>query len=123
MTEMNPEMEQAEMGQDDLEVCNIATGTVINGDMKVPAHLRLEGKIYGNINCTGRLVLAPTAVIEGDIECESLISEGTIKGESKVENEVFLLETANQVGDLTCGRLQVDEGAVFNGKCVMKGKG
>jgi len=123
MSEINTEREELQQENDDLEVCNIAAGTVITGNMKIPAHLRLEGKIFGNIQCTGRLVLAQSALIEGKIQCESLISEGTIKGNSEVENEVFLLETANQVGDLVCGRLQVDEGAVFNGKCVMKSKG
>lgn len=102
------------------EVCNIAEGTVINGTFKTNAHLRLEGKILGNVQCTGRLVLSVTASIEGNIECETLLSEGKIKGDVTCKELLHLHSTANLLGNVVCRRIQVDEGATLNGQCTMK---
>lgn len=108
------------MSGNEKEVCNIAEGTVINGTFKSNAHLRLEGKIFGNIHCKGRLVLAATASIEGDIECEALASEGKIKGNVACSGLMHLQSTAQLVGNVHCTRMQIDEGAAFNGQCTMQ---
>lgn len=102
------------------EVCNIAAGTVIKGSFKSNAHLRLEGNIFGNVKCSGRLVIAPSGSIDGDVECHTLVSEGKVQGNVLSSDLIHLQGTAQLYGDMVCGRLQIDEGATFAGQCTMQ---
>ncbi|MCH2046059.1 MAG: polymer-forming cytoskeletal protein [Saprospiraceae bacterium] len=100
------------------DVCNIAAGTVIEGDVKMDVHARLEGKIYGNLICKGRLVMSKTAYVEGDVICIDLITEGKILGDITVSQSVLLKASAEVRGDLSYDRLQIESGAILNGKCT-----
>ena len=107
--------------QNDIKaVCQIAQGTVIEGVVKVQeANMRLDGEIVGNVFCAGRMLLSPTAVIRGNVECFDLISEGKIEGNVSAKNGIALLKTACLTGDIQCRFVQIENGAFFNGKSTM----
>ena len=107
---------------DKREVCNLALGTVIEGDLRSDNHIRLEGKITGNVQCKGRLVLSGQAEIEGQVKCQTALVEGKITGNVQVDEELHLGSTARLVGDVQCSRLHIEPGAVFIGQCLMPGK-
>lgn len=104
------------------EVCILAHGTIVDGDIEVPANVRLEGTINGNIKCTGRLVMSKAAEIVGTVNCNELVSEGKIKGDVVTKKIATLQPTAVIVGDLQCESLQIESGAIFNGQCAMHKK-
>lgn len=104
------------------EVCNIASGTVIKGNISTKANIRLEGNIQGNINCTGRLFIGQTGNIEGNVGAESITIEGQLTGDLNIQKEAYLKETCNLKGNITTKILKADQGAVFNGKCTMDKK-
>ncbi|MCP4440969.1 MAG: polymer-forming cytoskeletal protein [Aureispira sp.] len=99
------------------EVCNIAAGTVIEGTVKVTSHIRLEGKIIGDVTCDGRLVMSKNASIIGNIKCNSLLTEGTIEGNISAKTDVRLHSTASIKGNIKCTHIHIDHGASFNGNC------
>lgn len=101
-----------------LDFTNIAQGTTIKAVVKVESNMRLEGEIYGTVNCSGRLVLAKTAYIEGDIVCKTMLCEGTIKGNIVAQEQIHLFPTANVEGNIKYGSMKIDEGAVFNGQAI-----
>jgi len=98
------------------EVCNIAKGTSIDGNVKVAANMRLEGTIKGNVDCGGRLVMSASAKITGDITCQNLVTEGNIKGNVTVKDYLFMQSTANIHGDVSYKRIKIDEGGVIVGQ-------
>lgn len=102
------------------EVCNISLGTVINGSFKSDAHIRLEGKISGNVQCSGRLVIAASGSVDGDIECHTLVSEGKVTGNVSANELIQLQATAQLQGDIICSRLNIEDGALFIGQCTMQ---
>lgn len=99
-----------------LEVCNIATGTTIQGNFNAQSNIRLEGIIEGDVQCKGRIVLSKEARITGDVQCYTMICEGQIEGNVTAQDSVHLLGTANLKGNLIYRSLQIDQGAVFNGQ-------
>jgi len=101
-----------------LEVCNIASGTTITGNFKAESNIRLEGSIYGKVTCAGRIVMAQTAYIKGDIFCQNIVSEGKVEGNIVAKTKVHLLPTAIIEGNIKYTVLQIEEGAVFNGQAI-----
>jgi cytoskeletal protein CcmA (bactofilin family) len=101
-----------------LEVCNIASGTTINGDFKAESNIRLEGSIYGNVSCSGRIVMSQNAHIKGDIICQNIVSEGKVEGNIVVKEKVHLFPTAIIEGNIKYNTLQIEEGAILNGQAM-----
>lgn len=102
-------------------VCQIAAGTVIDGAVSVKdANMRLDGEINGTVYCAGRLLLSATAKIKGDVTCFELVSEGQIEGQVTAKTQIILAKTAVILGDISCKNLQIEAGALLNGKCTMQ---
>lgn len=99
----------------ELEVCNIAKGTTIEGNFKAQSNIRLEGVIEGDVECIGRIVLSEQAQIKGSVNCHTILCKGHVIGNIVAKNTIHLYPTAVIEGDIFYQKLQVDEGAVFNG--------
>lgn len=100
----------------------IVEGTEIKGTFNSDSNLRVDGKIEGSIDITGKLVLGVNGYIEGDIVCENAEVEGTFKGNIKVRSFLSLKSTAKILGDIYTQKISVEPGAVFTGNCVMGGE-
>lgn len=100
------------------DVCNIAAGTVMEGTFKSTAHIRLEGKIIGDVTCEGRLVMSKNATVIGNIKCNSLLTEGTIDGNIAAKTDVKLLSTATVKGNIKCALIHIEHGAAYQGNCT-----
>jgi cytoskeletal protein CcmA (bactofilin family) len=103
------------------EVCNLAQGTVVEGDVLVKTSLRVEGEIKGQVNCHERLVCAPSSNIEGNVQCRSALIEGKLRGNITCTEDVHLSATAMLIGDIVCTQIHIEKGAVFIGRCQMQG--
>ena len=112
-TNINPKTNKEE-----LEVCNIAQGTTIKGNLKVESNIRIEGIIEGTVTCSGRLVLSKTGKIKGDILCKNIISEGIVYGDIVAKDKIHLLSSAVITGNIKYNCLQIDLGATLNGQAI-----
>lgn len=100
------------------DVCNIAQGTTITATVKVESNMRLEGTIIGDVTCHGRLVLAPSGLIEGNVISKNILCEGKIKGDIVAQQNIHLFSTAIIEGNIKYPAMQMDTGAVFNGQAT-----
>ncbi|MDR0507934.1 MAG: polymer-forming cytoskeletal protein [Dysgonamonadaceae bacterium] len=98
----------------------ITSGTFIKGDIKAEEDLRIDGKIEGNIDCTGRVIVGPQAEIVGNIICNNADLMGKIKGNIEVHETVSLKSQVVFTGEILAKYVDVEAGAVFNGMCTMK---
>lgn len=99
----------------------IVEGTEIKGNFNSDSNMRIDGKIEGLIDITGKLVLGANGYIEGEIICENAEIEGTFKGNIKVRGFLSLKATAKIYGDIHTQKIAVEPGAVFTGNCIMGG--
>ncbi len=104
----------------DSSVINIiGSGTKIVGDITSNGDLRIDGQLKGNLNISGRLVLGPNALIEGDVQASNAELMGEIKGKVNITETLALKATAKIIGDIVTTKLAIESGANFTGTCNM----
>jgi len=88
-------------------------------NFKDPVNLRINGKFEGNLEVKGSLTIGSTAVVKADIIGENITVGGRVKGKIVAKAALTLLPTAIVEGEIFPAKLNVAEGAVFDGKCSM----
>lgn len=86
---------------------------------KDPVNLRINGKFEGNLDTRGNLIISSNAQVHADIVGDNIVIGGRIKGKITAKERLILLPTAVVEGDIYPAKLNVAEGAVFEGKCSM----
>lgn len=107
---------------DETKISTIALGAEIIGDITANGNFRIEGRVKGTINISGKLVVDDTGVIEGTLTCKSAQISGKVDGKITVEELLELKRTAKIHGDIITAKISVEEGAVFTGTCNMDSK-
>lgn len=97
----------------------IGTGTSIEGSVESSDNLRIEGKLKGTIKTKSKIVLGASAEIEGDIFARNAEILGKVKGKIEVTDLLILGEGCKVHGDIITNKLEVRDGAKFNGDCSM----
>lgn len=76
-----------------------------------PSNLKIAGQVYHHIECRGKLVIAETGEVYGDIKANEMIVEGRFDGRIWVRNTLSITETARLTGTVSAAKLSVEEGA------------
>lgn len=97
----------------------IVEGSKVIGDMITESNLRVDGEVSGNVTSAAKVVIGKSGIIKGDLICGDADIEGKITGSIKVEGLLTLRSSADLNGEITTGKLQVEEGAQFTGNCKM----
>ncbi len=100
-------------------MCIIAKGTIITGKITVSENIRIDGKVVGDIFCAKKLVMDSEGVVEGNVFAGESTIKGTVVGTVTIENTLHLLETSYIKGDIKAKKLHVEEGARYDGKCLI----
>ncbi len=98
---------------------NIGKGTTFTGNIETFGNIRIEGKIVGDLISKSKVIVGQSAEIEGNIIGQFIDVEGTVNGTLKASDQLSLKSTCKINGDVEAGKLVVEAGAVFNGKCKM----
>jgi cytoskeletal protein CcmA (bactofilin family) len=97
----------------------IAKGTRITGDIISDGDVRIDGEVLGNLDTKGRLVVGVSGRLEGEIRCKSCEIAGTQKGSLFITEMLSLKASSSVTGDILTGKLSIEPGAYFAGKCTM----
>ncbi|MDP1718322.1 MAG: polymer-forming cytoskeletal protein [Burkholderiales bacterium] len=102
--------------------CLIGTGTVIEGNIAFVGGLRVDGYVRGNVlsadSKPGTVVLSEQARIEGEIRVSHVVINGTVVGPVHAAEYVELQAKANVTGDVYYKTLEMQLGAVVQGRLV-----
>lgn len=93
--------------------------TSIEGNIVSEGDLHINGNVKGSIKCSGSISLGDEGRIEGEVFAENAIVGGAIQGKVVVKNKVTLESKSKLMGELTCARLSIEEGASFDGSSKM----
>lgn len=99
----------------------IGKGTTIKGDIDCNGDMRIDGKVTGNIQISGKIVIGPSGDIKGQINCKNSEIEGKVEGKIFVNELLVLKNTASILGDIATSKLAIEPGAMFTGNCKMDG--
>ncbi len=86
---------------------------------KDPVNLRINGKFEGSLMTKGNLTVGSTAIVLADIIGDNIVVGGRVKGKITARERLTLLPSAIVEGDIYPAKLNVAEGAVFEGGCTM----
>ena len=92
---------------------------VIKGQLHFKKGVRLLGKFEGEIDGGEQIVVGEGATLNGDAKAATIRIDGRVKGNLHAEATVHLTSSARLEGDLQAARLEVAEGAVLIGRCVI----
>ena len=102
--------------------CLIGAGTTIEGNITFAGGLRVDGHVRGNVlTADGKpstLVVSEQAQIEGEIRVSHVVINGTVVGPVHAAEYVELQPKANVTGDVYYKTLEMQLGAVVQGRLV-----
>jgi len=97
----------------------LAAGTYIKGDIKAEEDFRIDGKIEGDIECAGKVIVGPQAEIYGNIQCQNTDLMGSITGNILIYEVASLKSSVRFTGEIIAKYIEIEPGASFNGTCKM----
>lgn len=97
----------------------IGSDAIFKGELQFEKGVRLLGKFEGEISSGGQLDVAKGAVLNGNVSAATISIDGQVKGNLTASSKVALSASAKLEGDVQAQRLEVAEGAVLIGRCVI----
>ncbi len=97
----------------------VGAGTYLEGVIETSGSLRIDGKVKGTVKSSDRVTIGASGEVIGEIHAKSAIIGGRIEGDVHVEQKLILEKTSSLNGNLSTGKLIIDDGAHFNGKSAM----
>lgn len=100
----------------------IGIGTRVDGNVSFSGGLRVDGEIHGNISSKngqeGTLVISEKARVEGAISVGHVVINGTVVGPVFAGESLELLPAARVTGDVEYHQIEMQQGAVIQGRLV-----
>ncbi|MCP5230139.1 polymer-forming cytoskeletal protein [Accumulibacter sp.] len=100
----------------------VGTGTRVDGHLTFSGGLRVDGEVHGSISSDdaqpGTLVISEQARVEGKISVSHAVINGTVVGPIVATDSLELLPNARVTGDVEYQRIEIQLGAVVEGRLV-----
>ena len=97
----------------------INKGTTIVGNLESQGNIRIEGKFIGKVKSKSKIILGKSSYFEGGILAPRAEIDGEVKGKIKISELLILKPSAVIKSDIITKDINVESGAVFNGRCKM----
>ena len=94
----------------------LAAGLTIEGKIEGSGNIRVAGRFKGNVNVKGELTIEPGATIDGEVNAETVLVGGEVRGQIVSTSRVEFKESGTLIGDLKAGSLTVAAGSKMRGK-------
>lgn len=117
------------LGKKTTEQINAKISSVIGSDMVVEGNIhakeavRVEGKITGDVESDGALIVSAGGSVKGNVKGSSIIIGGSVEGDLTSGGRTEVASTGKVIGNIRTKSLIVDENAVFQGQCIMNAEG
>ncbi len=116
-------MAKSKNGRKDEINAFVGPGSELEGKLNFTGSVRLDGRVTGQITSQGLLIIGPSGRIQSDIEVETIIICGEVRGEVIASDKIELRPPAKVYGTLTTPSLTIHEGVLFEGNCRMTQRG
>ena len=99
----------------------LAAGTLVKGNIIAEEDFRVDGKVEGQIECAGKLVIGLQAEVIGDIHCQNIDLLGKVNGNIVARDLLSIKSSGAFSGEIIASRLEIEAGSVMNGQVKMQG--
>jgi cytoskeletal protein CcmA (bactofilin family) len=98
----------------------ISKASRVHGDLEFAGGLHLDGSIAGNVRADpsegSSLSVSETGSIEGNVEADDVMLNGTVRGDILARGRIVLGATASVQGNVYYGVIEMTLGAQIMGK-------
>ena len=115
----DPEVNQMRRRTDHTTLSIIAKDLTVSGDLTTEGVVKIEGKVKGTIRANTQTLIAPGALVQGDLYTAEAIIGGRVEGNVHATDRVEVQATAEVQGDVYTRRIVVLEGGSVNGSIKM----
>lgn len=84
-----------------------------------PVNLKINGNFTGSLETKGTLTVGNAASVEANITGDNIVIAGQVKGDIIAHKMLVLMPTAILKGNVSTPKLNIVEGAIFQGHCKM----
>jgi len=95
------------------------SGASFKGELEFEDTMRIDGRFNGKIVSKNELIVGESATIEGDIQVGKIAISGTVIGKIIATQRVEIHRNGKVYSDVDTPPLVIEEGAIFQGTCVM----
>ena len=110
----------SEAARSDSDTAFFGAKLSIKGKVTGSGNLIVMGKLEGEVDLAGEIVVTAPAVLNGEIRAVSLAVSGNVTGTLTAGKKIHLEKSAVVSGRMSTPRLSVADGATFNGEVEMK---
>ena len=100
-------------------VAFLGKNTSFEGKIGFEGMARLDGKFDGEIFSGDILIVGENAVINGEINVDTLVVDGKVSGNVSATGKIEIHSTGRLFGNITAPSLVIEEGGLFDGTCKM----
>lgn len=94
----------------------LGPGLRIKGEIAGNEDLKLDCNVEGLVSVGGfRLTVGNGAQVSGDIVAREALISGKVSGDIRAVDRIEIMKTASIEGDLSTGKITIEEGAYFKG--------
>jgi cytoskeletal protein CcmA (bactofilin family) len=97
-------------------------GSSFKGELEFEDTMRIDGKFNGKVVSKNELIVGEAAQIDGDIHVGRIAISGTVIGKITADQRVEIHRNGRVYCDVQTPALIIEEGAIFQGNCVMEDK-
>ncbi|MFZ0613341.1 MAG: polymer-forming cytoskeletal protein [Desulfobacterales bacterium] len=91
----------------------------IEGELIGEENILINGRVTGAIKLKGDIVVGQSGVVEADVEADTVVIQGTVKGNVTARNHLEIQATGKMIGDITARSIDIKEGSTFEGRSRM----
>lgn len=97
-------------------------GSSFKGELEFEDTMRIDGRFNGKIHSKNELIVGESAHIEADVHVGRIAISGTVIGKIVADQRVEIHRNGKVFSDIDTPALIIEEGAIFQGNCVMGDK-
>jgi cytoskeletal protein CcmA (bactofilin family) len=96
----------------------IGRGAVIEGIVRVKGRVQVDGRVEGTLEVEGTLSVGPEGRIRGEVIAEDIAVGGEIEGKVTARKHLHVVRTGKVRGEVRYDTLQIDRGALLDGRTL-----
>ena len=97
----------------------LTAGSKIIGTIIADSDIRIDGRVEGEMQCSGKVVIGEKGSVKGNISCQNAEIMGVLDGKISVNQTLALRASGKIDGEVKTQTLIVEPKALFNGTCSM----
>lgn len=97
----------------------LGPGDTLEGKLTFNGSINVQGRAEGELRISGNVDVASGATVKALIEGTNLTVRGDVEGTLTARDKLTIGKSAKLNGDVAVKRLQVEDGASFNGQVRM----